>query len=43
MYIQVLTVSEELQRQKDELEQLIDLKEKGSMLYMNGKCVHSLI
>ena len=27
-------MNEELQRQKDELEQLIDLKEKGSMFYM---------
>ena len=34
MHIQVLTVSKELQRQKDELEQLIDLKEKGSMFYV---------
>ena len=34
VHIQVLTVSKELQRQKDELEQLIDLKDKGSMFYV---------
>ena len=31
IYVQVLIVSEELQKQKGDLEQLIDLKERGSM------------
>ena len=31
--MQVLTVSEELQKQKGDLEQFIDLKERGSMFF----------
>lgn len=35
-YVQVLTLSEELQREKDELEQLVDLKEKGNVIFYSG-------
>ena len=32
LHVQVLTMSEELEREKGELERLVDLKEKGSTL-----------